>query len=71
MEENRENLKYHADWDQPQGKTTKKGTKVHIHPHDLISFVHKKHGLDKASEFAVKLITKKYAGLLEESKGRL
>jgi hypothetical protein len=69
MEENHKDLKYYADWSQPQGKTTKKGIKVHIHPYDLISFVHKKQGIDKAGALAITLITQKYNRLLEESKG--
>lgn len=61
MDADKNTLKYYADWAQPQGRTTKKGLRVHIHPFDLIAYVHKKEGIDKAGELAVKLIARKYA----------
>lgn len=68
MEADKSTLKYYADWAQPRGRTTKKGSRVHIHPHDLISYVHKKEGLEKAGRLATRLITQKYARLLEQAK---
>ncbi len=67
MDKAQQPLKYYPDWTQPQGKTSKKGSKVHIHPYDLISYVHKRDGIDKAGELAVKLINQKYAKIFRQS----
>lgn len=68
MSSNQETLRYCPDWDQPMGKTSRKGDKVHIHPHDLILYVQRKEGLDKACDLARKLISNKYSKKLEALK---
>lgn len=68
MTTNPESLRYQPDWNQPLGKTTKKEDKVHIHPHDLIIYVQRKEGLDKACALARKLLAQKFSKKLEALK---
>jgi|GEM_PF-2634327 len=67
MENDSQPLRYFPNWSQPQGKTSRKGDKVHIHPLDLICYVQRKEGIHRAGELAIKLITKKYFRQLDES----
>lgn len=48
------------DWTLPEGEKVKQGTNIRIHPYELISFTHKKWGLEKACSVAATLVKDKY-----------
>ena len=59
------------DWKIKGDKPQKVGSEVHMHPHALIAFTHKKWGIVKAAQLAKGLIKRKYHYLLERSKTKV